>query len=1627
MIISLQESIITTSFASSSSQSTLFLFSISYRRLYWDLVQWVTRAREALRITMEQDQQPSLAEQRMALAAKLKRAASLPRMKDGRRPPMHSDSVSEGEKTRNGEEVLVKENNTQSPDQIVEDATKPNGKTEQAREVGVEAEAEDSMLGPEVEVEAEVIRNEVTEAEAEEPVDEEERVPTTRTKRRSRSRARSRGSKDLRAKARAAQTPTPTFQSAGESSQDEAPLRSPINLVPLMSPIPVASHILELQRSRLLRSPTPLSPDVTLAFSQSPVSPIAPPTLEAWQKGLLRSNSAGGRGVGRNLAMQSLTGGAEMYEPSGSTLVRNNTVTGTGERVAARQLMLSRLGGRIVKPDPGDVSIEERSGSSPTPRRRKRRSRRGSQSATAGVSDSEGVLSTTPSTPNAPSVPLPAFDDSLLRSQSTTPFQSMNPPVGDQEEKPEPPLPSDTKPGTDQPELPKRRSLMIEEDDEDQFPLSQPFHSTLQTTASRFPHALGASTNGGSHSPSPARASPYVNQRTLQGIPPVAEALPPSPFATPLQEPSSQDDDEEVLYPPYQPRTNDFDRELSWVAEPVPNYDSDPEKKRMPIEESNDQDDERPTLFAQTEHDAYASLPASLSSRSLIVESETSPASPQRSSLAPSAPQRDSTTHTSDESTSPVTYPKRLSVGLPSPDWREPNNDNPTTLEKIIGAFSKTGPSSGRRSRTNSFVNRNRADSVSRESGASLNSAKIDKIDAFAQQQAQSLMQSPSASASISSLAVHARTAPSPVPPLTSANKSKYQHAKLFPFGMTTTQEESNCLPSASISSPDVRMSGNEEEAPPVLAGPSQTSLTSRERTLSHQTSDTHLVAKFNTSISQAASPIASRSPSQNGMYKLPMTLPGVKQWLSKNKKKFSSNPSPSLPPPEVRSIPLVQKLPAPDAIKHMHNANWDDVRAAPAGTRDLSPHNDRAMSAHPRSENTDTEKTPKAKKTITILPSDHSSCNASDFDTSPLLPPSRPDPFSSTTPDPSSSLSDYPAHSTSESSSTTSSQYSFGGPQGTIFLEKIDEELARGSRSRIWTTSLGDPPRKLLIATPVIQVVDQNTLKDRFLFLFSDILVITKPVFLNQEALAEKDPLSRKFIVKSVVMLSQMRFTEGRTSTDVSESNGVRQRSRAFASFVSKFSENPENALDTLYVSSGRKDDSIAVGQLLFKTWDLDRVRLGEYLVKRTSKSVLKVFLDSFGFLGMRVDNALRVFLLSIHIPERTNALEYLLEAFAGRWYEANAGHVDFNKDHTHRFVRAIVQLNDLLHGGIAQEPGITQAPQRNISCDEFVDAFRRYDQKSSVSDGLLRDVYEAIVHERLSQSPPFGNHMETIILKRAIPSSLTWRVESEPIILRIPRADPGLVIELYGQDLIFDPPVLNFAKSPEVSFRVKSNVLGSRSIIMRRAGPNSIKYTGLPLSTPVLVERAVMRYTLQIAFANHNGVKRRYMFSVDDSLLRYQWAVHIRRQIEKVAQSSKAGLTKFRKAAETMAFSILQETLLSLPGSRHKHSSHGGVYSPGLNGVSRVSHDRTTANRFQLAPLHVLPNPRIHKHAAGQTELDFGQPPRLRGENDEEPKTKPPEGRLWSAKELEMLCEQNSIIASLLSELQAATSEQD
>ncbi|KAK7687142.1 hypothetical protein QCA50_009645 [Cerrena zonata] len=1453
----------------------------------------------------------TVAEQRATAVAKLKRAASLPRMKDGRRPPMHNEAVSEGERTQNDE----------SPDG--EREQEPDGKPVCSTEEDVSVRTEEGKQSedgnpPDQPVEPSAVRD----------LDSSEAPPTDRpsTPSRRRRRARSRGSKDLRNKPQ-----KPTINT-GESSADEgnppavgedAP-PSP----PLVSPIP--SHFAALQASRLLRSP--MSPVPPLFYpGTNPSTPL--PTLDDLQKGLFRSNSAG---AARAMAMSKLVGGKEPVDmsfisqsptPPFGRLTRNNTVAG-GERIEARRNLLNRLHGRLNNTDGEITSGGEEStvrAATPNSKRRRRRSHR-SSSRVSTVLDDRDDREQPPSsphyTPEVPSVPLPA-ENRLL---TEPPWQPQKQP--DVAFELEPPMGG--------------RGILIEDDDLPPKVYGLPV--TPVRPGQRIAHASDAPSSTSTDS-TPGLSVPIFISKSVHQ----RDMFPASPFATPLKEEKpfgdGDDDEEAEVYDAPRNRAasrNAFERdsEISWVAEPVT-------VPRMPIRDDEDSDEEdelEANVFSQRiddisddhEHLAIStdgpmsegaedhSALSSPISKELVVEIETSPEPtpifPPPSPFPPSL----STSGLHDHpvvNASPPMYPMRLSVATPvqaerSPSTSEfhdeadstPKRGGESTWERVKNSFTRSNSNNGRRSRTNSLSARDRRyntdSSISRESGASLGSAKHDKLDGVFGQQQQSqqspLMQTPSASGSILSLAPHPGPPPSgvsPIPPVTSADMSKYYDSKLFPFPGMKQLEEQRRAKGVNASSPDIAhfpngyMNGLEAVASSGSSSSATTRSpeTARDRKLSHQMSDSQLLARYQNIVAapELASAPSSAShtdyfsvqpisttptPTSNGSSKLPTTREGVKHWLKLRMfpSQSSSPVNTPLSPPVVdtKSRNAPKKPSLSDVLKGRRDVEWEEARhddsRTPTGTNGNARHagpiamqpskssemfNDRQPPhASPQFlSHSDTPITPPPDPQIHLDVPHYNLYPHSDYAVfpSPSEPPS-------STPDPQSSLSEYPTRSTSESfSSMSSSRHSPEGQtdyvsKAAVFMERLEDVLSRSSKS---SDDIEVPPRKLILSSHVLQVANANTVKDRFLFLFSDILVIAKPVMHDHDPLLDSSrpsPLDRKYIIKSVVPLREMKFSADRDESRMKTTalNSSLSKHPMIRIFVNSFSKDPEAAVYTLFEKSKTRSDPGALGQLLFRTIDINRLQLGDYLARRTSKVVLKAFVDEFGFTGLRIDKALRVFLLSICVPQKPGAQEYLLDTFSNRWYEANARFVAYDRDVAVRLVRAIVQLNEVMHGGIAQNPGMTGYPKRNILTRDFIEAFRRIDRANTVNDDTLDKIYSSIRREKLTQArnPNAQTAVPevTITVKRPLPLRLTYRTQSDPIILRIPQPDPQLTIQLFGQDLFFEPSVLNFGKSSEVSFRVTGNSLGQKTIVMLRSGPNASAYTGLPLSHPVVVERA-------------------------------------------------------------------------------------------------------------------------------------------------------------------------------------------
>lgn len=60
----------------------------------------------------------------------------------------------------------------------------------------------------------------------------------------------------------------------------------------------------------------------------------------------------------------------------------------------------------------------------------------------------------------------------------------------------------------------------------------------------------------------------------------------------------------------------------------------------------------------------------------------------------------------------------------------------------------------------------------------------------------------------------------------------------------------------------------------------------------------------------------------------------------------------------------------------------------------------------------------------------------------------------------------------------------------------------------------------------------------------------------------------------------------------------------------------------------------------------------LGDYLSNRKNLTVLEAFVQSFDFVGLRIDEALRIFLEAFRLPGEAPLITLILEHFSDHWH---------------------------------------------------------------------------------------------------------------------------------------------------------------------------------------------------------------------------------------------------------------------------------------------------------------------------------------------------------------------------------------
>ncbi|KAF9356392.1 hypothetical protein BGX26_005337 [Mortierella sp. AD094] len=439
---------------------------------------------------------------------------------------------------------------------------------------------------------------------------------------------------------------------------------------------------------------------------------------------------------------------------------------------------------------------------------------------------------------------------------------------------------------------------------------------------------------------------------------------------------------------------------------------------------------------------------------------------------------------------------------------------------------------------------------------------------------------------------------------------------------------------------------------------------------------------------------------------------------------------------------------------------------------------------------------------------------------------------------------------------------------------------------------SLTNPPRKCIHHGKILQVINVSTVKERYLFLFSDIMLIAKHMSEG------KPTLDSRFQVKDVIELKKisLSLTRDKYDTKNGESGalGNRKIPPILAEFIHTFDQNPNRALNNFVQKRALHPDPISVAHLLFKTPELSKAQLALFLSNQANKYVYRAFLDQCQFAGVLLDEALRTLLSRLSLPDRVvaqrtgkpseriaNGVDYLLEEFTKRWYEANVNVVVFDASIAHKLVIAMIVLNAQLHnndgasivkdreevsilvrpriGSQPSTPTISSIPvmesnlivpptftaQQYMTMDlddltafptptkeSFVEMFQLLDQQRIVPRDTLYNIYLSICHQpldidfekmdaptRTSDSvPATGRKLWPIMVSpAALPPRLILKIPSDPITITIPVLNPHFSIHLGGRDLKCEPSVLEFGSHRSQRFRVTGSVPGKKTLTIQ------------------------------------------------------------------------------------------------------------------------------------------------------------------------------------------------------------------
>ncbi|XP_018410095.1 PREDICTED: Golgi-specific brefeldin A-resistance guanine nucleotide exchange factor 1 [Nanorana parkeri] len=195
-----------------------------------------------------------------------------------------------------------------------------------------------------------------------------------------------------------------------------------------------------------------------------------------------------------------------------------------------------------------------------------------------------------------------------------------------------------------------------------------------------------------------------------------------------------------------------------------------------------------------------------------------------------------------------------------------------------------------------------------------------------------------------------------------------------------------------------------------------------------------------------------------------------------------------------------------------------------------------------------------------------------------------------------------------------------------------------------------------------------------------------------------------------------------------VQELNDIKNKKKLLITGTEQFNQKPKKGIQFLQEKNllTTPMDNNEVAQWLRENPRLDKKMIGEFVSDRKNLDLLESFVGTFQFQGLRIDEALRLYLEAFRLPGEAPVIHRLLEAFTEHWRKSN-GTPFANSDGCFALAYAVIMLNTDQHNNNVRKQNVP------MTLEEFRKNLKGVNGGKDFDQDMLEDMYHAIKNDEI------------------------------------------------------------------------------------------------------------------------------------------------------------------------------------------------------------------------------------------------------------------------------------------------------